>query len=126
MICPKCQNVMKTVDKNGVHIDQCESCKGIFLDKGELEQISAAESAYYEPAAPPPYVPEGGAAMPPPMQQMPPRRPQQRYPDSPRGYQGGGRGYYPDSPRPYGGGGHRGGHGHGGHRKRSFLENLFD
>lgn len=114
MICPKCQNLMKTVDKNGVHIDQCEGCKGIFLDKGELEQISAAEAAYYEPAAPPPYQPEPGIP-------MPPRRPQQpppRYPDSPRPY----RGRYPDSPRPYGGGYGR----HGGRRRGSFLESLFD
>jgi Zn-finger nucleic acid-binding protein len=37
---------MRTVDKNGVHIDQCEGCRGIFLDRGELEQIAGAESAY--------------------------------------------------------------------------------
>jgi Zn-finger nucleic acid-binding protein len=38
---------MKTVDKNGIHIDQCEGCHGIFLDPGEREQIVGAESSYY-------------------------------------------------------------------------------
>ena len=47
VICPKCQSVMKTVDKNGIHIDQCEGCHGIFLDPGEREQIVGAESSYY-------------------------------------------------------------------------------
>lgn len=38
---------MKTVDKNGIHIDQCEGCHGIFLDQGEREQIVGVESSYY-------------------------------------------------------------------------------
>jgi Zn-finger nucleic acid-binding protein len=102
---------MKTVDRTGIHIDQCEGCRGIFLDRGELEQIAGAEGAYYTNQAAPPY------------------REDMRYGghgDSPRPYRGG----HGDSPKPY-----RGGHGyadspgpyrHGGHRKRSFLENLFD
>jgi Zn-finger nucleic acid-binding protein len=116
VICPKCQNAMTTVDKNGIHIDQCGGCRGIFLDRGELEQIIGAESAYYGDVAPSPYRPAG-----------PGNAPTARYGDSPRPYRGG----YPDSPRP-----HRGGHGYGdsprpyqgGHhgRRRSFLENLFD
>jgi hypothetical protein len=124
VICPKCQNLMRTVDKNGVHIDQCEGCKGVFLDRGELEQIAAAETAYYS-AGPPPYSPDGPGAAPPPP--MPPRQPYQHYPDSPRPYRGGYpdsprpyRGGYPDSPRPYGGYGYRR------KKRRSFLEELFD
>ena len=68
MICPKCQNVMKTVDKGGVHIEQCEGCRGVFLDHGELERIVEAENAYYgaAAAAPPPYRPSGGAQPVPP------------------------------------------------------------
>jgi hypothetical protein len=114
VICPKCQNLMRTVDKNGVHIEQCEGCKGVFLDRGELEQIAAAEAAYYS-AAPPPYTPDGPGTAPPP----PPRRQQHSpyYPDSPRPYHGG---YYPDSPRPYGYRHHKR------RRARSFLEELFD
>ncbi len=93
---------MRTVDKNGVHIEQCQGCRGIFLDRGELEQIAGAESAYY--GSPPPYRGDHG--------------------DSPRPYRGGG---YRDSPRPYGGGYDDSPRPyHGGHRRRGFLENLFD
>lgn len=132
MICPKCQNVMKTVNKDGVHIDQCEGCGGIFLDRGELEQIASAETAFYAQAAPPPYRPAGPPAagyqqVPPPMPQaMPPAgyrdspRPYRGgHGDSPRPYRGGGYGGYGDSPRPYG-------HGHRRRRRGSFLEGLFD
>lgn len=118
VICPKCQNTMRTVDRQGIHIDQCEGCRGIFLDRGELESILRAEQTYAS-AAPPPY--QGGG-----YQAAPPPPPPGRYGDSPRGYQGG----YKDSPRGYHGGykdsprGYHGGHGH--RRRKSFLEELFD
>ncbi|WP_072474949.1 zf-TFIIB domain-containing protein [Amycolatopsis australiensis] len=114
VICPKCQNQMRTVDKNGIHIEQCSGCRGIFLDHGELEAIAGAESSFYG-HQPPPY--QGGHGRP-----DSPRPYRGGYPDSPKGYRGG----YADSPRP-----HRGysdsprPYGHG-HRKRGFLENLFD
>lgn len=126
MICPKCQNQMQVVDKDGVHIDQCTECRGIFLDRGELEQIARAEKEFYAAAAPPPYQPDSGAAAPmrpaPPVQQ-PMMRPGPGYADSPRPYRGG----YADSPRPYGGYGSHGSRGHGRRRrKEGFLENLLD
>jgi Zn-finger nucleic acid-binding protein len=105
---------MRTVDKNGVHIEQCEGCRGIFLDRGELEAIAGAESSFYG-HQPPQY--QGGHGRP-----DSPRPYRGGYPDSPKAYRGG----YSDSPRP-----HRGysdsprPYGHG-HRKRGFLENLFD
>lgn len=89
------------MDKNGVHIEQCEGCRGIFLDRGELEAIAGAESSFYG-HQPPPYRGRPDS----------PRPYRGGYPDSPKAYRGG----YSDSPRPYG---------HG-HRKRGFLENLFD
>src|SRR5688572_1033 len=53
--CPKCHAPMKTVSRNGVQIEQCEACRGIFLDYGELEAIGRLESQYaVAPAAPPP------------------------------------------------------------------------
>ncbi|ETA66552.1 TFIIB-type zinc ribbon-containing protein [Haloechinothrix halophila] len=141
MICPKCQNLMKTVDKDGVHIEQCEGCGGVFLDRGEMEQVARAEAAFYAgaaggaSAAPPPYNPSGPAPgqqpqQMPPQQPTPPTRqmPGYGYGDSPKPYKGGYkdspkpyRGGYRDSPKPYG-------HGQYGHRKRkgNFLENLFD
>jgi Zn-finger nucleic acid-binding protein len=51
---------MRTVDRQGVHIDQCESCRGIFLDRGELELIAGAEQRHYS-SSPPPYQPERSA-----------------------------------------------------------------
>lgn len=37
--CPKCTNDLKEEDIAGVTIDRCVSCAGIFLDRGELEEI---------------------------------------------------------------------------------------
>jgi len=31
-----------------VLVDQCTGCKGIFLDRGELERLVDAEGAHYE------------------------------------------------------------------------------
>ncbi len=106
MVCPKCQGPMHTLDRQGIHIEQCERCRGVFLDFGELEQISGAEQRYYQGnQAPPPY--QGPATAPSPGYAAP-----GRYPDSPPAHRGG---HYPDSPPPY-----------GKKRKRSFLEGLFD
>ncbi|MFI5605772.1 zf-TFIIB domain-containing protein [Amycolatopsis sp. NPDC051903] len=113
VICPKCQNRMRAVDKNGIHIEQCEACRGIFLDHGELEQIVGAESSYYGQRPPPPYAHSRPDS---------PRPYRGGYSDSPRPYRGG----YADSPRPYRGGYSDSPRPYGGHRKRSFLENLFD
>ena len=30
---------MRTYERNGVHVDQCTECRGIFLDRGELEKL---------------------------------------------------------------------------------------
>ncbi len=40
MKCPICDDVrMREVDKNGVHIDVCPECKGVWLDRGELDKL---------------------------------------------------------------------------------------
>ena len=56
MTCPKCGGEMRRYERNGVDIDQCTECRGIFLDRGELERLTDAESSYYgsERAAPEP------------------------------------------------------------------------
>jgi Zn-finger nucleic acid-binding protein len=46
LICPKCRGAMRTYERNGVLIDQCEECRGIFLDRGELEQLLDAEAGH--------------------------------------------------------------------------------
>ena len=48
IICPWCHSEMECRDHNGVEIDQCPNCFGVWLDQGELETI-AKQSA--EPAA---------------------------------------------------------------------------
>jgi uncharacterized protein len=54
LICPKCQGTMRTYERNGVHVDQCTECRGIFLDRGELERLVDAENAWHGgPAAQP-------------------------------------------------------------------------
>ncbi|MFB9658348.1 zf-TFIIB domain-containing protein [Glycomyces mayteni] len=51
MLCPKCQNPMHQYERNGVVVEQCSECKGIFLDRGELEHLMTAESAFQRGAA---------------------------------------------------------------------------
>jgi len=46
LVCPKCTSPMRTYARNGITIDQCTACHGIFLDRGELEQLITAESSY--------------------------------------------------------------------------------
>ena len=52
LTCPKCHGTMRTYERNGVHVDQCTECRGIFLDRGELERLVDAETAFHRPAAP--------------------------------------------------------------------------
>lgn len=47
MTCPKCGGDMRKYERNGIDIDQCTECRGIFLDRGELEQLTDAETSYY-------------------------------------------------------------------------------
>lgn len=40
MNCPVCHDSrMREVEKNGVLIDICPSCKGVWLDRGELDKL---------------------------------------------------------------------------------------
>lgn len=40
MNCPVCDNVrMREVDREGVTIDICPQCKGVWLDRGELDKL---------------------------------------------------------------------------------------
>jgi Zn-finger nucleic acid-binding protein len=46
MTCPKCGGEMRTTGRNGVTIEQCRKCHGIFLDRGEFEQLLSRETSY--------------------------------------------------------------------------------
>ncbi|MCZ8381860.1 zf-TFIIB domain-containing protein [Mycobacterium sp. CPCC 205372] len=52
-MCPKCAGVMKTYERNGIHLEQCDTCRGIFLDFGELESLTQLENRFVAPPPPP-------------------------------------------------------------------------
>lgn len=43
MNCPNCGAAMRERDRSGVKVDFCPDCKGIWLDRGELDKIIAIE-----------------------------------------------------------------------------------
>ncbi len=38
-LCPICQQPLSEVERWGVQLDVCQRCQGVWLDRGELEQI---------------------------------------------------------------------------------------
>jgi Zn-finger nucleic acid-binding protein len=46
LLCPKCSAEWDTHERNGVVIEECVGCQGVFLDRGELERLIDAESEY--------------------------------------------------------------------------------
>ncbi|MGE5952950.1 MAG: zf-TFIIB domain-containing protein [Qipengyuania vulgaris] len=39
MPCPVCKVPLAMSDRNGIEIDYCPQCRGIWLDRGELDKI---------------------------------------------------------------------------------------
>jgi uncharacterized protein len=39
MICPRCNTNLTATNTQGIEIDNCPNCKGVWLDRGELEKI---------------------------------------------------------------------------------------
>ncbi|MFI2509808.1 zf-TFIIB domain-containing protein [Streptomyces sp. NPDC018972] len=95
MQCPKCRAPMHTYNRNGVQIEQCSGCRGIFLDYGELESLTRLEAQWSQPAPPPP-------------------------PAAPQAYPAA-----PVAPAPAWGAPHAGHGHHGHHRHKSFGHMLF-
>ncbi|PDH67638.1 MAG: hypothetical protein CNE89_05910 [Sphingomonadaceae bacterium MED-G03] len=55
MLCPVCHVGLAMTDRQGVEIDYCPQCRGVWLDRGELDKIierSAQASAPPPPSAP--------------------------------------------------------------------------
>lgn len=63
LLCPNDNSSMQTVDRAGVQFDMCPTCRGVWLDRGELEKLMAAGA---QSAAPPP---QAGLYAPAPPQQ---------------------------------------------------------
>lgn len=100
LLCPACRVNLVMSERQGIEIDYCPNCRGVWLDRGELDKIierSATELGAQSPPVQPPM------ARPP----MPP----QAY-DSRR-----------DHDRDYDRDRHEG---YKKHKRRSFLEDLFD
>jgi Zn-finger nucleic acid-binding protein len=108
LMCPNCDGSMQAVNRAGVEFDMCPKCRGVWLDRGELEKLMALER---EDAA-------GQAAPPPPRQQAPYQAPpqQQHYAPPPRYEEP--RRYKDDDDR------HR--YGQQGHYKKKKGFDLFD
>ena len=85
MTCPKCHGEMRVYERSGVTVDQCTECRGLFLDRGELEKLFEAEANWNGPGGnaprpaqappvpqpggyPPPAPAHGGGYAPPPPQ----------------------------------------------------------
>jgi Zn-finger nucleic acid-binding protein len=58
MNCPVCNVTLLMTDKQGIEIDYCPQCRGIWLDRGELEKLIEKASQSYDSngyGARPPY-----------------------------------------------------------------------
>ena len=61
MKCPNCNETLVMTDRSGVEIDYCPNCRGVWLDRGELDKIIERSAAVNAPprASDPPH---GGQA----------------------------------------------------------------
>lgn len=86
LTCPVCQGDMREIVRGGVTIDMCTKCRGVWLDRGELEKLAMeissdpmAQSTH--PDSPNVAAPSGGfwrQHQPPPQEAVPQQR---RQPD---------------------------------------------
>ena len=45
MKCPSCSTTLVMADRQGIEIDYCPDCRGVWLDRGELDKILEKESS---------------------------------------------------------------------------------
>ncbi|NNE05140.1 MAG: MFS transporter [Xanthomonadales bacterium] len=45
MRCPKCRADMEQIDYEGVEVDRCSVCNGVWFDEGEVEQLASRDAA---------------------------------------------------------------------------------
>ena len=62
MQCPVCRVALAMSDRQGIEIDYCPQCRGVWLDRGELDKIIERSVPQAQPAPPqaqpaPPQVP---------------------------------------------------------------------
>jgi uncharacterized protein len=99
MLCPACKTDLVMTERQNIEIDYCPKCRGVWLDRGELDKIIERSA-----------VAEAPAAAPPPPQPQPQAQPWVQQPQ------------YQPAPQPH----YQQQH-HGHYKKRkSFLQELFD
>lgn len=54
--CLRCAGQMRAYVRSGVAIEQCQDCRGIFLDGGELERLIDAEGGGWSGRVGPPWL----------------------------------------------------------------------
>jgi Zn-finger nucleic acid-binding protein len=79
MLCPVCKETNLVMsERQGIEIDYCPQCRGVWLDRGELDKI----------------IERAGAAEPPPARSHQPAPHVQHEPRPTSGYRGHDEGYY--------------------------------
>jgi Zn-finger nucleic acid-binding protein len=101
MDCPICKVELKMAERQGVEIDYCPQCRGVWLDRGELDKIIEKSTL----SVPPSGVPGS-------------REGERRYEDR-RQDEG-------SHPGEHGGHGYDERYGGKKHKKKSFLGDIFD
>lgn len=61
MQCPVCNVNLQMTERQGIEIDYCPQCRGVWLDRGELDKLIERSAAQTFPAQAPP---QGGASYP--------------------------------------------------------------
>ena len=56
MKCPNCNVALTMADRNGIEIDYCPDCRGVWLDRGELDKI--IERSVQQPPVQQPPIPQ--------------------------------------------------------------------
>ncbi|HSC81416.1 MAG TPA: zf-TFIIB domain-containing protein [Chitinolyticbacter sp.] len=101
MDCPVCKTTQLVMsERAGVEIDYCPQCRGVWLDRGELDKIIERAAREMAPS---------------PQQAQPAAAPAYQQPQQPQQFQ---------QPQQYHGDHYQ--KGHKPYRKKSFLEELFD
>lgn len=54
MLCPVCKTELKVADRQGVEIDYCPNCRGVWLDRGELDKLIERSMTVTGYSVPPP------------------------------------------------------------------------
>ena len=102
LLCPTCRVNLTMSERQGIEIDYCPQCRGVWLDRGELDKIIERSESAAAPA------PQASAPPPPPPQQP---YQQQSYQQQPQYRDHDDRHYGKGYKKPY---------------KKSFLSELFD